>query len=129
MTQINRAQEDSINQYMKYIGQSASMFISNARSHWDRNHSINPRIHLNQSTNASICIKFNHGSKHPSDRRRDQPINKTRPINQNIFIYYQSIISFPFHFHSHFQCTPRLDPNQSITSHIVWSAEKELSGK
>ena len=27
---------------------------------------------------------------------------------------YQSIISFPFHFHSHFQCTPRLDPNQSI---------------
>ena len=33
---------------------------------------------------------------------------------QSVKYSYQSITSFPFHFHSHFQCTPRLDTNQSI---------------
>ena len=31
-----------------------------------------------------------------------------------IFMYFHVSPLFPFHFHSHFQCTPRLDPNQSI---------------
>ena len=32
---------------------------------------------------------------------------------------YQSITSFPFHFYSHFPCTPRLDLNHSIHFHML----------
>ena len=34
-------------------------------------------------------------------------------INKSI-IYFHIISLLHFHFHSHFQCTPRLDPNQSM---------------
>ena len=46
-----------------------------------------------------------------------------------ILISYQSIISFPFHFHSHFQCMPGLDPNQSITCNYQASAAERMSCK
>ena len=39
----------------------------------------------------------------------------------------QSIISIPFH--SHFQCMPRLDPNQSITCNYQASAAERMSCK
>ena len=33
-----------------------------------------------------------------------------------IFMYFHISPLFPFHFHYHFQCTPRLDQNQSINA-------------